>query len=302
MRSTVYHSGRQCSDTEILDFLRFCPFCKFSGDRKPLLRIQNSPEVLLLSCPDCGAASASRMPKPETLSAYYSGYYSHSDKKFTFYNADRLANHIFNLIRRSAKGSKFHILDFGGGDGTISVGVAKLLQTTGTSSIQIDLVDYQELPLPDHKSAISIGYTRSLSEIQPDRYDLVLASSIIEHLPEPRPELERLFSALTRDGVLYARTPWMTPIFRLYERLGLPFDFTYPAHVHDLGRTFWENLPSHISHDSAYRLRHSRPSPVESAFGQAPFRTVAAHLMKLPCRIFRTWGFVGGWEVLFERL
>ncbi len=302
MRSTVYHSGRRCTDIEIFGPSRLCPFCGFSGDRNKLLRIQGSPEVLLLNCPSCGAASASRMPKPETLSAYYSGYYSNSDKKFTFYNPDRFANHIFRLIDRSSQRPDFHILDFGGGDGTISVGVAKLLLGTGLRSGKIDLVDYQELPPPDRPRAIGIAYARSLSEILPGRYDLVLASSIIEHLPDPRPDLERLFSALASGGLFYARTPWMAPVFQLYERLRLPFDFTYPAHVHDLGRTFWENLPSHISGDSAYRLRHSQPSPVESAFRQAPLRTVAAHLMKSPCRVLRDWRFVGGWEVLFERV
>lgn len=242
------------------------------------------------------------MPKPETLSAYYSGYYSHSDNKFTFHDAERFAHHVFNLIGCSSKRTEFHILDFGGGDGTISVGLANLLLGTGIRSVQIELVDYQELPLPDRTGAIYIGYNRSLSEMQPARYDLVLASSIIEHLPEPRPELDRLFSALAAGGVLYARTPWMAPIFQLYERFGLPFDFTYPAHVHDLGKAFWENLSSHISSDSTYSLRQSQPSPVESALGQAPFRTVAAHLMKLPGRLFRDWRFVGGWEVLFERV
>lgn len=301
MRSTIYHAGRQCSEIDILDASPACPFCDFPGDRKPLLRIQTSPDVLLLSCPSCDAASASRMPKPETLSAYYRGYYHNSDRKFTFYNPERFADRIFRLVARPSKRQEFRILDFGGGDGTISVGVAKRLLRAGSPSVKIDLVDYQELPPPGPASDISIRHSRSLSEIQATPYDLVLASSIIEHLPSPRPDIERLFSALAPGGNLYARTPWMAPIFRIYERLGQPFDFTYPAHVHDLGRTFWENLPGRVLRDSSYRLRHSRPSPVESAFRQDPIRTLAAHVMKSSYRLFTGWRFVGGWEVLFER-
>ncbi len=78
-------------------------------------------------------------------------------------------------------------------------------------------------------------------------------------------------------------------------------DFTYPAHLHDLGRGFWNGILGRLALDSQYRIRHSATSIVETVFSEAPVRTVAAHALKLPSHLFPSWPFVGGWEVVFER-
>jgi hypothetical protein len=68
-RFTNFAAGAATTKCSIL--YRPALFVDF-GKSKCLLRIQESPEVLLLRYTSCEAASASRMPKPETLSAYYS--------------------------------------------------------------------------------------------------------------------------------------------------------------------------------------------------------------------------------------
>jgi len=236
------------------------------------------------------------------LAAYYDGYYVHATGKITFDNPARFARHIFGFIGRAPR-SEFRILDFGGGDGALSTALTELLLPAGVRRATIDLVDREEPAPASQPLAVSIRHARALTDISEPGYDLVLASAIIEHLPEPRPDLTRLFDFLRPGGLLYARTPWMAPIFRICAPLGLPFDFTYPAHVHDLGREFWENLTTSLSLDnSRYRLRHSSPSIVETAFSQAPLRSLVAYAMKAPWRVFPGWCFIGGWEVVFERL
>lgn len=95
----------------------------------------------------------------------------------------------------------------------------------------------------------------------------------------------------------------MSPICGVLERLGIGYDFSYPSHVHDLGKAFWEQVSGRVPvAKPPVRLRHSRPSIVETGFGDAPLRTLAAYVLKAPWRLLpNTYALVGGWEVMFER-
>lgn len=301
VRSTAHHSGAHCTEQELLPASTGCPFCGFPGERAVALQLQQAPAVELRRCPVCDGASASRMPSAERLDSYYAAYFTHDGEKVTFdLPPARFARHILGLMPRFAV-MHARILDFGGGDGTLSAAAAALLLARGAESVHIDVVDYQA-PSPSPGEGITISHARSTTELPEADYDLVLASSIVEHLPEPRPELQRLFSAIAPGGFFYARTPWIVPVFRLLGKAGIRGDFTYPAHLHDLGREFWERIVGCLPLEAeAYRQRHSAPSIVETGFARAPVRTLAAHLLKAPARVFPSWPFVGGWEVVFER-
>ena len=83
----------------------------------------------------------------------------------------------------------------------------------------------------------------------------------------------------------------------------MPFDFTYPAHVHDLGKRFWEGLTGRLGFAPGdLDLIHSRPSIVESGLQASPLRTIAAYLLKSPWYLLpNTYPYVGGWEVVYFR-
>jgi len=199
-------------------------------------------------------------------------------------------------------GSPIRILDFGGGDGSLSILIAGQLTNSGSCpGASIDVIDYARSATPADRR-IAIRHADSLDDVAPLKYDLVLASSIMEHIPDARTEFERLFRAIAPGGRMYARTPWIAPLFACLKRFSLSFDFTFPAHVHDFGKAFWEGLTDRMGLDSTYlRLTHSRPSPVESGFREAPLRTTAAYLLKAPWYLWpRSYDFVGGWEVMFE--
>ena len=60
---------------------------------------------------------------------------------------------------------------------------------------------------------------KSLDEIANEsKYDFVLASAILEHLKNPRADMERLFEAMKPEGLFYARTPYMFPFKSCYSR------------------------------------------------------------------------------------
>ncbi|MGE5486523.1 MAG: class I SAM-dependent methyltransferase [bacterium] len=270
-----------------------------------MLTIQRAPDIFLLKCPSCAGASASRMPARETLDRYYGEYYRDRDgrAKVACDAPKRFAQHLASMISVRNRRTDLQILDFGGGDGTISVELAKILLGRGTRKIHIDLVDYAEATNADLPEAVTLHRQQALPGNPAPEYDFVLASAILEHLPDPRTDLIRLFSAIRPGGRLYVRTPWVAPILRWCERLGLPFDFTYPAHLHDFGRDFWERIQISLSFDKGrYRLVLSRPSFPETTFSQAPARTLVAHLIKAPGHFRIPWSYVGGWEALFERL
>jgi SAM-dependent methyltransferase len=297
LKATLFHRSACMLDQDLMEPGNSCPFCA-STERIPVAILQEMPEVSLLYCRTCHGASASRMPKPKALEEYYSHYYDDKEEKITLDTPDRMACHIQrhagpsmgNLI-----GQEVSILDYGGGDGSISIRLAQKLLKQGAGKVSIALVDYDR--------RILISRPESLDEIPEQSMDLVIASAVIEHVPEPRQILGRLFSSLKQGGVFYARTPYVTPLSKLTKVFGVRFDFTYPAHVHDLGARFWNNIPNMLPLTGKYRIIRSTPSIVETSFGQHFLRTLVAHMLKMPGYVFKeSYGLVGGWEVFIQRI
>src|SRR5579863_5433196 len=142
MIKQVYHQGVLLYENDLLPPETSCAICGFSGHRRPVLLLQRDPRVELLQC-ICGCRSASRMPKDEVLTTYYSGYYSHGNETgYTFDDSRRFGPH---LLRQFALGPVQHarILDFGGGiDAALSRSLADELIAKGTQGVEIGLVDY----------------------------------------------------------------------------------------------------------------------------------------------------------------
>lgn len=282
-----------------------CPFCG-SVDRKVILILQQEPTVALLYCESCHAASASRMPKPEALERYYSTYYDGKDEKITLDAPGRIAAHIYRHVRSTltlAPRRNFSMLDYGGGDGSISTQFAAKLHDEGkAAAVHISLLDYDQSTTEVATQRLTIARPENLDEIHDQSMDLVIASAVIEHVPHPREVLIKLFSALKPGGVFYARTPYLAPLARFAGICNVKIDFTYPAHVHDLGSKFWNNITNMLPLGGEYQVIRSCPSIVETSFEQHFFRTLIAHVLKMPGYAFKeTYGLVGGWEVFIRR-
>ncbi len=83
---------------------------------------------------------------------------------------------------------------------------------------QYESADFQKVP---SKVYGSTDYVCDLSAIpvEADRYDLVLLSQVLEHLPEPTTVLTELHRVLKPGGMLWASTPLF------YEEHEAPYDF-----------------------------------------------------------------------------
>jgi len=295
---------RHVASWELLDRTDGCPVCGATRRRGRVFQLQANPDVFMLSCPICRACSASHMPSPAVLDDYYAHYYDDREQAVTFSGATRFARHVLKTIPGNAFGSSVSILDYGGGDGSLARAIAERL----IAARRIESADIRVVDVARHAYAggdrITMSYG-SPSEPMVRRYDLVLASAILEHVPALQPLLVVLRDSVAADGFFYARTPYAIPLTRLLPGL----DLTYPAHVHDLGAPFWDRFTETFSWPA--RVIASRPSLVAARLRDAPLRAFAATLMKLPSRIEgvlspfrgsrRLWHLVGGWEVLMQR-
>lgn len=306
MRSTVFHRSAHLEDHEMYGLSAECPFCA-SSDRVPIMILQASPEVLLLNCASCHASSASRMPIPEALDSYYGQYYDDSlKKKVTADTPSRIAAHIFGHSKAhkvDPASSEIAMLDYGGGDGSISTEIANMMLADGVQKVSISLLDYDQSLKECDEGIMQIIRPADLDEVQDGVMDIVVASAVIEHIPDPKKVLIKLLSSLKVGGVFYARTPYVYPLMKIAQAINFQFDFTYPAHVHDLGAKFWNGMIENLSIEGKFQMTRSAPSIVETSFDQHLLRTLAAYTLKMPGYVFKeNYGLVGGWEVFIRRL
>lgn len=293
------------ASSELVDATQACPICLSDSPRRRVVRVQADPDVFMLACSRCRASSASHMPRPEVLARYYAEFYSGFDRAVTFSSAARFASHVVRQLPRRASGPTLRILDYGGGDGSLSRAVAERLLALGrTSRTEIVVVDFGSHPSVVEAN-LSVRF-QSPAEPLAGPHDLVLASAILEHVPDLHRLLPDLLDALAAGGLFYARTPYSIPLTTLLPSL----DLGYPAHVHDMGSPFWNRLPETFSRP--VRLLASQPSLVAGSLTEDPLRTIAGFALKLPAHIenflsprerkTRLWHLVGGWEVVLQRV
>ena len=303
MNATTFHTGSHVDEDDLLPTKPECPICGYSGPRPNILALQRHPTVDLLSCPACRGYSASRTPTTQRLREYYTAYYRDSPVAVTCHAPSHFARHLFRIGHNYLRQKSIAILDYGGGSGAIATALSRLLLLNHASSAHVTVVDLHREPMDSSANMMPVTWYETLAGVEGRRFDLVLASAILEHVPHPQGDLARLLRALRPGGIFYARTPSVAALMGIFARLGIRYDFTYPAHLHDLGQAFWEKALDRIPEpDGTFRLLRSCPSLVETDLRSNPARTIAAHLLKSIWRLAgSSWALVGGWEVLIQR-
>jgi SAM-dependent methyltransferase len=302
IKATTFHAGVRVSKDEIYEARDSCPICRSIQPRRAVFVVQRDPDVEMLMCRSCGGSSASQMPRPELLERYYAQYYRRGAIQYTFDNPARFARHLHPFLKNLGAASSLRILDFGGGDGSLAFAIAYELQKQAGRLVPVgvDVVD-QIVPRSPDSPNITVHGHRELGNVE-GHFDLILASAILEHIPDAYSAIRGLTRLAKKRALFYARTPFVLPMTRLF-----PFDITYPAHVHDMGSGFWNKF-IHTFGLRAHILA-SRPSLVETTIAENPLRSFVAHALKLPAlaelKLFgrdRTplWKLVGGWEIVLQ--
>jgi len=291
VRATTAHRSVHVGADDVVDCRARCPICGSDERRKRIAPLQRDPDIDFLACRRCHGTSASHMPTAGFLQRYYAGYHDGRSARVTFGDSLRFARHVVSSLPEM-RGS-VRILDFGGGDGTLAIAIARRLLEGRATNIDITVVDWSEAVADAGDPRIRVDACRTIDDVAGD-FDLVLASAVLEHVPDLRTLLPALVARVARRGVLYVRTPYVVPLRRL-----LPVDVGFPAHVHDLGSDFWHALDTWLP--SPLRTIVSRPSPVAASWRHDPLRALVSHVLKVPGRVSRSWPFVGGWEAVLER-
>ncbi len=296
--------SRRVEAADLMDCIESCPVCLYRGERRPVLPLQDAPRVDFLECPVCQACSASHMPSEELLSRFYSSFYDGKEEHVTFDGPERFAAHLVKYLRVAASVERFRILDFGGGDGRLAAAVGSRLLSNGPCHhAEVTVVD-PHVGEVVAATGIAIRRAGGLDE-ELGEFDLVLASGVLEHMPLFHDVMKRLADAIAPGGHFYARTPWNVPLAKILPRA----DLSFPAHVHDFGAPFWNQVVQTLQ--LPLRRRRSRPSIRQVGFREAPLRALLVAGLKLPGHIEssispanrrnRFYRFVGGWEVLLQR-
>ena len=135
-----------------------------------------------------------------------------------------------------------------------------------------------------------------------DKYDIIIASAVFDHIPDCSEIIKTLFTLLKKDGIFYSRTPFVVPLMVFINKFKINLDFTYPAHVHDMGDKFWNTFITKMGISGQYKIIKSRPSIVESSFNKDFIRTLISTTFKAIWYPFRFWKFVGGWEIFIKKV
>lgn len=306
MDNTIFHPGKILKKSELYYAGERCHICLSRAKRKSVFSLQEDPEVSLLFCENCKGLSADYMPTEQALIDYYKDYYYHYDSthnKITFQDPERFAKHILKFMEIKNFDDEIRILDFGGGDGSLALAAAEFILKDKDIFIDITVVDYHTHTQKGYeKKNINIKYGTDINILH-GKYNIVLASAILEHIPEVNPVLKKLFSFVAPGGYFYARTPDRYALKKIIKSL----DFKFPQHVHDMGSSFWNRIVETFNIDAV--IVSSKPSIVQTEFKKAFLMTLAAYLFKIPAYIEQIlfekkkdmlWKFSGGWEIVLK--
>jgi 2-polyprenyl-3-methyl-5-hydroxy-6-metoxy-1,4-benzoquinol methylase len=270
---------------------------------------RENPKIHFIRCTKCGAVTYDKMLKQSVIDEMYDDdqYYDDTAEEgnVTFYGVERFGKHLLNVFRRVPIKEKCRILDFGGGDGAVSYALARMLKSKySNADFDVTVVDYAKILFKSSDDCIKMSHVFPLDSIPAsDKYDIIIASAVMEHIPTPKDAFLKLFSLVKNGGMIYFRTPYRYPLHKLAKHFNVDFDMLYPGHIWDFGGDkWWRKLPQIIGLENEIKVVTSRPSIVEKSFKTHFLIALASYILKAPWFICRFWPYVGGWETIYKKI
>ena len=266
-----------------------------------VLQLQDMPHVLMQECPRCKVVSANPMPNNSYLNKLYNPEIYQSSLTHNDNLSRKCVNNILSFYQ-PANNKIINLLDFGGGNGNLSIQMLQALKRKYGEELQIKATIVDIYPRENTTELEFITVEEFMTS--GSKYDIVIASAVLEHIPKLEPVLTKLFSIGKKGALFYSRTPYEVPLAKYIPK----YSIKWPRHVHDMGPIFWQKWTNMFP----VEVLCSRTSIVESSFSDKPVMTLLAHLLKLPsiletemlAKLFRhkqlLWHFVGGWEVFIR--
>jgi 2-polyprenyl-3-methyl-5-hydroxy-6-metoxy-1,4-benzoquinol methylase len=201
------------------------PTCEWCGAPEPVGAEKGIPgDERYVRCRSCRHAHLQPMPTAERLAAYYNAQYQVPRNRHRA-RAQRAATHVRDIVAPHAPRAE-RVLEVGCSYGDVMMA----LRDHGWTTMGIELDD----------RAAAIGRSAGLDvrtgtverALPPDeRFDVVYAAHVVEHLPDPLGTVRRMADALTNDGCLVLRTPNAASLAS--RMLGSRWEWAaVPEHVH----------------------------------------------------------------------
>ena len=275
--------------------IKNCLYCGNDGQNNNLI-LQKNPLVKMIKCSNCKLAYANQMPKELFLKNLYDPKIYKSSLTNNLENTKKLAEKIYKELEFKHKNIK--ILDYGGGNGELSKQLIELFikNNINAESLVVDIYNN----IKGEKI-----YFKSVEEFKTDQkdYDIILASAVLEHLPNFIDVLENLLSKLANEGYFYCRTPWEFELSKLMKF----YKIKWPRHLYDIGGHFWVNF---FKNKNDFDIILSETSITEINKKKKLRYFIAQFLkniskfefyMKKNKVSLPKWPFVGGWDLIVKK-
>lgn len=276
--------------------LDICPDCNHNIQDDYLI-LQNNPQVKMVKCEKCKLSYANKMPSQTFLDKLYEPSIYKANLTSNKKNTQFLAKKIFNKIKFTK--NKIKILDFGGGNGSLSIELISLFEEINISAHSLVVDVYNSCSYKN----VSFQHVNEFRKNQ-QKFDIVLASAVLEHLPNFVTITDLLLNKLNNYGYFYCRTPWeyeISKTFRFYK-------IKWPRHLYDIGGDYWVNFFKK-KEDFVMIVNETSNSEIST---NHIFKYFIAKLLKSISHIekflFRgkdyhqpKWPYVGGWDIIVRK-
>jgi 2-polyprenyl-3-methyl-5-hydroxy-6-metoxy-1,4-benzoquinol methylase len=297
------HKGFSFYENDFIPYLEKCPICG-SSDREIISHVKKIFHYY--KCNNCYAVSSSHYLKNDILEKFYLSYY----KRNPGYNEVGIihdspilfAKHICSYLEIYDK--NIDLLDYGGGNGLISYNIAlKLLETGSAQNVNILVVDFNEEAIINNTDP-----RITIAKLTPDkfilgggggRYDLIIASSILEHIFFAGDLMKILFGSLKTYGYFYVRSPYIMPLYNLLLKFRIEINIWFPEHNHDFSKSFFENITQTFGLNDI-KLIISQPAFFERSLKKTFFPALASRIIRFPYYLNKNYPFVGSWEIIYR--
>lgn len=281
-----------------------CPFCNGIKLVGTGTNVQTEPVVEYLECHNCFAYFTDRAP----TASYLAKFYHNTIYEGTISKSDALAIRLANSILGgpvhevlTVTSSRLHVMDFGGGSGSLGLAIKHRL---GRPDTRITLVDLYE---PRGYSGIDFLTPEELLSSRDSSFDLIVLSAVIEHLAQPGAVIADLYQRVRTGGFIYFRAPSLFPLGKLRPNL-----LRWPEHLSDLPPRFWHELPRSLGWK--VEIVKSCPSQTSDRFRDNFLAALLANFMKLPGYLeasmseLTDWRYrpkyqcAGGWDIVYQKM
>ena len=272
--------------------------------------------IELLHCSLCGIVSASRMPLEKTLADFYEQYYSQNFYKergevVAVLSPSHLARHIYGCLSTKAKEIENAYSRFRrwGWHRCSIAGESTFWLMDTPERFKVTIVDYNidsihretsgAITVQAETECLESGFEQKRTTLSWQLAPCLNTSSILTLR-----FWKKLFIRMSPGGFFYARTPYVVPFRKFLALFGITFDFTYPAHLHDMGSLFWNRILTTLNLQSRLFIAEITTffcwGPIfRQLFFPSPGLTRAESITG--SILGDAWPLVGGWEVIIGK-